>query len=174
MKKINKVIVGISKCLYGESVRYDGTDKHDRQLLQSFGALVDLFPVCPEYDAGLSSPREPMHLEQSNDSVLLVGNDTPREYTPCLISWIQGCLVRIEAAHVSGFILKACSPSCAIGTAQMYTEKGLICGLTSGLFAAALQENFPDMPIADEEELQDGRVREVFLDNVVLYSCRKK
>jgi uncharacterized protein YbbK (DUF523 family) len=152
--------VGISRCLLGEAVRYDGTDKRADDLLQQMGEHVEWVPVCPEVEIGMGTPREPIHLVAAADGVVsgservrLVGVESGTDWTERMDAWARERVRGLQALHLSGYIFKARSPSCGIGDIP-------------GLFARAVVQAMPDLPIADEDDLADPYARGEFLRRV--------
>ncbi len=141
--------IGISACLLGQNVRYDGGNKLDTWLRDELGKRVEWVPVCPETECGLGIPREPMELVGSPHAPRLVTVDTGVDLTDRMREWIQGRLDRISSLGLHGFVFKAKSPSCALAP-------------QAGLFAAAVVARFPSLPACDELALRDQRKRDWF------------
>lgn len=171
--------VGISRCLLGDEVRYDGTHTRDDDLLEALGRQVEWVPVCPEVEIGMGTPREPIQLVASPDGVAsagervrLVGVESGEDWTARMHVWARERVAALQRLNLSGFVLKARSPSCGIagvrvvspsrdGSADSDTFAG------RGLFAEALIEAMPWLPVEDEARLADARVRKEFLDRVL-------
>lgn len=161
--------VGISRCLLGDEVRYDGTHKRADDVLALFGDEVEWVPVCPEVEVGMGTPREPIALmahpdgvRSGHERVLLVGVTSGEDWTERMRAWARDCVGALRALNLSGFILKARSPSC--GVQGVAIESAPTTG--RGLFAQALVEALPDLPVEDEERLKDPGVRDAFLQRV--------
>jgi FdhD protein len=164
--------IGISRCLLGDEVRYDGGHKRNPLLVDAFGRLVEWVPVCPEVEVGMGTPREPIHLVASSDGaqsgdhrVRLLGVPSARDWTHTMEEWTRRRVRELAAFDLSGFVLKADSPSCGVGTVPVHggatgTERG------HGLFAQALINAMPDLPIEDERRLADPWIRQEFLTRV--------
>ena len=152
--------VGISRCLLGDEVRYDGTHKRQTALLNDLSGQVEWIPVCPEVEVGMGTPREPIQLV-GLAAVKLVGVDSGRDWTDAMSAWAQLRVRALQELDLSGFILKARSPSCGVRDVP-------IAGAPSGrgIFAAALLDAFPDLPIADEDDLHTDPARSDFLARV--------
>jgi uncharacterized protein YbbK (DUF523 family) len=164
--------VGISRCLLGDRVRYDGGHKREPSLIEAAEARVEWVPVCPELEAGMGVPREPIHLVArhgaSDDQVRAVEGRTGRDWTDRLAVWTRQRLGELEAMRLSGFVLKARSPSCGPRGVPILTgDERRTMG--SGLFAAALMAAFPGLPVEDEERLRDPVALGTFLDRVAAY-----
>jgi len=155
--------VGVSACLLGEPVRYDGGHKRHEGLLRDLGGHVEWLPLCPEAEAGLGVPRETIRLERSEDNLRVIGTETGRDWTPALESWTERRLDELEQERLSGFVLKARSPSCGLGSTPV---SGNAQAVSDGLFAAALGARFPDLPRLEEAGLETAEQRDRFLDQV--------
>lgn len=161
-----KIKLGISACLLGRPVRYDGGHKLDTFLRDAVGRSVEYVPVCPETEAGFGIPREPMQLEGDLDSPRMVTIETRRDMTEAMVSWADKRLEKLAEEGLSGFILKGRSPSCAIGTAPLFGDSGEAKGTASGVFTLMLIKRFPDLPITDDARLTDPDEREDFFMRV--------
>jgi uncharacterized protein YbgA (DUF1722 family)/uncharacterized protein YbbK (DUF523 family) len=150
--------LGVSHCLAGAAVRYDGGDKRDDWIADTLARHVELHPVCPEAEAGLGTPREPMHLARDEAGALrLLANRSGRDCTPALKAFLARRVPALAATGLDGFVLKAGSPSC--GLAVPVTAAA---APSPGLFAAALTAALPDLPVVEEKVLAEDAVREAF------------
>lgn len=158
-----KIKIAISSCLLGNNVRYDGGNKIAQHVLDAFRGVVEFVPFCPECEAGLGVPREPMRLIKAADGHRLVTIATNIDCTDAVFAWSEQKVFELQRQNLCGFIFKARSPSCAIRDAEISLEGigRIVTG--SGLFAAAVVRAFPTLPVADEELLQDVDARERFL-----------
>ena len=157
--------VGLSRCLLGDAVRYDGGHKHEPSLVADLSARVELIPVCPELEVGMGVPREPIQLAVAGDGrARLVGVDTATDWTDRMEAWAAGRIAALRALGLSGFVLKARSPSC--GPRDVPVQDGAV---SAGMFAGALMRALPALPVEDEERLRDPAVRAAFLDRVAAY-----
>jgi uncharacterized protein YbbK (DUF523 family) len=145
---------GVSACLLGARVRYDARDKRQDWLLDAPAGLFRATPVCPEVDAGLGTPREPMTLVGDPTAPRLVGNDSGADHTAALASAIEARLRAFAIDPPELWLLKAKSPSCGVGT----TPRGALTG-QDGLFAEAVARCFPGVPRVDEATLSNFRER---------------
>jgi uncharacterized protein YbbK (DUF523 family) len=166
---MNKIRLGISACLLGEKVRYDGQHKLDHFLHDTLGAFVDWHPVCPEVGCGLPVPRESMHLEGTPTSPRLITTRTHRDLTAQMQAWIAGILPELAAADLRGFVFKSKSPSSGMRDIKIYTAEGMPSNKGAGMFAKAFMERFPLLPVEDEGRLNDPRLRENFVERVFVY-----
>lgn len=162
----NGIRLGISTCLLGEKVRYDGGHKQDRFLTDTLGRFVEYVPVCPEVDCGLTVPREPMHLEGDPEHPRLVTIKTKKDITGQMTHWARKRVVELEREDLSGFIFKSKSPSSGMERVKVYNAKGKSSKQGVGLFARIFMEHFPLVPVEEEGRLHDPAIRENFIERV--------
>ena len=160
--------VGISRCLLGDGVRYDGGHKRDALLLDTLGRHVEWVPVCPEVEVGMSTPREPIHLVAAHDGVRMIGVCSGRDWTEAMDRWARDKIRELVGAAVSGYVLKQDSPSCGMDGVRVQSDAGVE-RTGRGLFAQALVDTLPGLPIEEEGRLRDRGVRENFLERVFAY-----
>jgi len=158
--------LGVSTCLLGESVRYDGAEKRDPVLLEAFGDYVEWVPVCPEVECGMTVPRDPMHLADDPDSPRLVTTSTGEDQTERMQTWIRPRLEELAGRSLWGFVLKSNSPSCGRDAVVVTDLTGARVGETTGLFAAAVAERFPLLPVADERALRNDATWDNFIERL--------
>lgn len=158
--------LGISTCLLGEKVRYDGVGKRDRFLTDTFGKYVEWVPVCPEVECGLPIPREAMHLEGDPENPRLVTRKTHIDHTDRMRSWAGKRLAQLEKEDLAGYIFKSDSPSSGMERVRVYDEKGTPRKIGVGLWARAFMDHFPLLPVEDEGRLHDPLLRENFIERV--------
>jgi len=158
--------LGISSCLLGEKVRYDGGHKLDRFLTDTLGQYVEYVPVCPEVECGLSVPREAMHLEGDPDSPRLVTTRTKHDMTDRLVKWAQKRVAELEKECLCGFIFKSNSPSSGMERIRVYNEKGMPVKKGVGIFVRIFVNHFPLLPVEDEGRLHDPELRENFIERI--------
>ncbi len=163
----SKIKIGISSCLLGENVRYDGGNKLDRYLMDTFGHIVEWVPFCPEVEAGLCVPREPMQLVSEARKTRLITIETKQDRTDVLARWTERKLKQLEQEGIRGFVFKARSPSCGVHDAPISSATGEIIGAGAGLFAEAAAGRFSSLPVEDEERLRDPGIREKFLARIL-------
>ena len=166
MDETMKVRLGISTCLLGEKVRYDGQHKLDRSLRDTLGRHVEFVPVCPEVECGLGVPREAMRLVGDPAAPRLITIRTKRDLTDRMLAWAGKRVVELEKEQLHGYIFKAKSPSSGMERVKVYNEKGGVIGKTSGLFAKMFMDHFPLLPVEDEGRLSDPDLRENFIERV--------
>jgi uncharacterized protein YbgA (DUF1722 family)/uncharacterized protein YbbK (DUF523 family) len=163
---MEKIKLGISTCLLGENVRYDGGHKLDRYLTDTLGQYVEYVPVCPEVECGLGVPRESMHLEGDPESPRLVTIRTKQDMTDRMVSWAKKRVVELEKEGLYGFIFKSDSPSSGMERIRVYNEKGMAVKNGVGIFARIFMDHFPLLPVEDEGHLHDLKLRENFIERI--------
>ena len=161
--------LGISACLLGESVRFDGGHKRDPFLTETFGPLVEWVPVCPEVECGLGTPRESMRLVRVDAGIRLLTVRTAVDLTGQLQQYSQRRVGELESEDLSGYVLKRDSPSCGMERVKIYGGQGAPAKSGRGIFAASLMERFPTLPVEEEGRLGDPRLRENFVERVFAY-----
>jgi uncharacterized protein YbgA (DUF1722 family)/uncharacterized protein YbbK (DUF523 family) len=159
--------VGISRCLLGENVRYDGGHKLDHFLRDMLGRHVDFVPVCPEVECGLPVPREAMRLVGEPDKPRLVTIKSKTDITPRLTSWAEARVDELAGEGLCGFVFKFGSPSSGMGRVKVYPEAGGAPMLKGrGLFAGRLMDALPLLPVEDEGRLNSPALRENFIERI--------
>lgn len=161
--------LGISSCLLGEHVRYDGGHKLNRYLSDTLGRFVKWVPVCPEFECGLGVPREAMRLvgDPQNPRLMTVRSKT--DLTPRMHAWIESRLEDLQHEDLCGFIFKKGSPSSGYSGVKVYTESGQSSQKGMGMFVRAFIERFPLVPVEDEGRLNDAKLRENFIERIFVY-----
>jgi uncharacterized protein YbbK (DUF523 family) len=165
--------IGISACLCGWNVRYDGGHRYAPHIIETLGRFCEWVPVCPEVEYGLPTPRNAMRLTGDPAAPRLMTIATGDDHTEGMLAWAAEWLSALGKQHLSGFIFKSRSPSSGMAGVPVYDRDGNVVGKGAGLFAAALMRAFPDLPVAEDEELQDSARRELFLEEVRAYRRRK-
>ena len=161
-----KIRLGISTCLLGQPVRYDGGHKLDRFLTETLGQYVEYVPVCPEVECGMPVPREPMHLEGSIESPRLVTIKTAIDKTDQMIGWAEKRVLELENEKLMGFVFKSDSPSSGMERVKVYSGKNVATRKGVGLFARLFMQHFPLLPVEEEGRLHDPALRENFIERV--------
>jgi uncharacterized protein YbgA (DUF1722 family)/uncharacterized protein YbbK (DUF523 family) len=161
--------LGISRCLLGDDVRFDGGHKRDHFLTDILSRYVEWVPVCPEVEAGLGTPREAMRLVGNPRRPRLMTITSKQDHTDAMATMIEERLESLDKLNLSGFVFKKGSPSCGIERVRVYTEKGIPSHSRSGIFAHACIEKFPLLPVEDEGRLHDSAQRENFIERVFCY-----
>ena len=163
---LTKIRLGISSCLLGEKVRYDGGQKLDHFITETLGKFVEFVPVCPEVECGLGIPREAMHLSSSPEGPRLVTIRTQVDHTERMRAWAQKRVVELEQEDLCGFIFKSDSPSSGMERVKIYSGKGMADKTGVGLFAQEFMQHFPLLPVEEEGRLHDPGLRENFLESL--------
>ncbi len=163
---MEKIKIGISSCLMGNSVRYDAGHKLDRFLRDTLGQYADYVPVCPEFECGLGVPREAMRLEGNPAAPRLVTRQTRQDLTERMVTWAQKRLMELEAENLCGFIFKSDSPSSGMERVKVYNDKGMPSKTGAGIFARLFMDHFPLLPVEDEGRLHDPELRENFIERI--------
>ena len=165
---MEKIKLGISTCLLGENVRYDGGHKLDRFLTDTLGRYVEYVPVCPEVECGLPVPRESMRLEGNPDSPQLITSRTKQDMTDRMVRWAKRRVVEMEGEGLYGFIFKSDSPSSGMERVRVYNEKGMPVKKGIGMFARIFMEHFPLLPVEEDGRLHDPNLRENFIERIFI------
>jgi uncharacterized protein YbgA (DUF1722 family)/uncharacterized protein YbbK (DUF523 family) len=163
---MEKIRIGVSTCLMGEPVRYDGGHAHDRYVTDTLARYVEFVPVCPETEAGLGVPREPMRLVGDPGSPRLITVKTKTDMTDILVTWARQRVRELEGENLCGFIFKSKSPSSGMERVKISPESGMPVKKGVGLFARAFMEHFPLIPVEEEGRLHDPRLRENFIERI--------
>ena len=161
--------IGISSCLLGEQVRYDGQHKLDHFLRDTLGPFVRWVPVCPEVEMGLSVPRESMRLVGTPQAPRLVTRKSGVDHTEGMLRWAKKKIDVLEDEELCGFVFKSRSPSSGMRSVKVYRRDGVPSGTTAGLFAGAFMERFPLLPVEDDGRMHDPGLRENFIERVFVY-----
>lgn len=161
--------VGISSCLLGEQVRFDGGHKRDNFLVKVFGSYVEWVPLCPEVEIGLGVPRETIRLERKSGLVHLVAPKSQTDHTNSMRKWARSRLKGLAREDLTGYVLKSKSPSCGMERVPVYDENGVPEKKGRGLFAEELLARFGDLPVEEEGRLHDPVLRENFIERVFAY-----
>jgi uncharacterized protein YbgA (DUF1722 family)/uncharacterized protein YbbK (DUF523 family) len=161
--------IGVSACLMGEQVRFDGGHKRDGFLADLFGRFVEFVPICPEMEIGLGVPRESLRLERHDDGVRLIANKSRLDHTDKMESYARRRAAGLAHESLSGYVLKKNSPSCGMERVRIYNEAGMPSRDGRGVFAEALIRQWPNMPIEEEGRLNDPHLRENFIERVFAY-----
>jgi uncharacterized protein YbgA (DUF1722 family)/uncharacterized protein YbbK (DUF523 family) len=163
---MEKIKLGISSCLLGNKVRYDGGHRLDPFIAETLGRYLDFVPVCPEMECGLGVPREAMHLEGPSPNPRMVTIHTKIDHTEKMISWAQKRTAELEKDGLCGFIFKSGSPSSGMERVKIYGGKGSPAKVGVGLFAREFMNHFPLIPVEDEGRLHDPVLRENFIERI--------
>lgn len=161
-----KIRIGISSCLLGEKVRFDGGHKHDSLITGMLGKYFEWVPVCPEMEIGLGTPRESIRLVEIGEKVHLVAPRSGEDHTEAMRRYAKEKMAALAAMDLHGYILKKDSPSCGMERVRIYASNGMPRRDGRGLFAAELLDAFPLLPVEEEGRLHDIPLRENFVERV--------
>jgi uncharacterized protein YbgA (DUF1722 family)/uncharacterized protein YbbK (DUF523 family) len=161
--------IGVSRCLLGEEVRYDGGHKRDWFLTDVLGRYVEWVPICPEVEAGLGAPREAMRLIGTPQHPRLVTIKSGTDHTRALEAMAMNRIEELKHLDLAGYVFKKGSPSCGTERVRVYNEEGVVSRNGIGLFARAFIEQFPLIPVEEEGRLCDSTLRENFIERVFCY-----
>lgn len=164
---MKKIPIGISSCLLGENVRFDGGNKHNSYITGTLGEYFEFQPFCPEMAIGLGVPRPTIHLIKTDNQIRCVGT---KDLSMDVTERLQDYAKQLKSVHADlcGYILKKDSPSCGMERVKVYTNnqphrEGV------GIYAQQIMENNPLMPVEEEGRLGDAGLRENFIQRVYVY-----
>jgi uncharacterized protein YbgA (DUF1722 family)/uncharacterized protein YbbK (DUF523 family) len=163
-----RIRIGISSCLLGEQVRFDGNHKHDHYLSGTLGAVFEFVPVCPEVAIGMGVPRPTIHLVGTPEAPRLVGVKVEGlDVTDKMLAYGQRTARKL--GDLSGYIFKSKSPSCGMERVKLYDGKGGGSKQGIGLYAREIMNAHPLLPVEEEGRLGDPLLRDNFLERVFIY-----
>jgi uncharacterized protein YbbK (DUF523 family)/uncharacterized protein YbgA (DUF1722 family) len=168
------VRVGVSSCLLGMKVRYDGGHKRDCYITDVLGKYVEFVSVCPEWEIGMGVPREAVNLTGTPEAPAMIGEKTGADRTRQMNNYSDRRVRKRDIKRLSGYILKKDSPSCGMKRVRLFTNNGSLSRKGVGLFAKKLMERYPLLPVEEEYRLQDVRIREDFIERVFAYHNLQK
>ena len=163
-----KIKIGVSACLLGIRVRYDGGHKRDRYIAETLGQFFEYVPVCPEVEYGLPVPREALRLVGDPASPRLITSRTGVDHTEAMQRWSDARANDLAGEGLAGFIFKSRSPSSGLKGVTVYNDQGKPGRSGSGIFAAAFIRQNPLLPVIDEGRLRNPALREHFIDGVFI------
>ena len=165
---LEKIRVGVSSCLLGQEVRFDGGHKRDNYLTGTLSGYFDFIPFCPEAAVGLGIPRQPIRLVRRGEEIRAVGVRTPElDPTDQLAAFAERTARQL--GEISGYILKKDSPSCGMERVKIYNDKGMPERKGVGIYAGVLMQRLPLLPVEEEGRLGDAVLRENFIERVFVY-----
>lgn len=164
-----KIRLGISSCLLGEKVRFDGGHKLDRFLVDTLGKYVDYVPVCPEVEIGLTIPREALRQVGDPEHPRLVTAKSGEDLTERMVSWAKSRVAELEKEDLCGFIFKSRSPSSGMERVKVYDMHGVPHKKGVGVFARTFMTHFPLLPVEEEGRLHDPKLRENFIECIFTF-----
>jgi uncharacterized protein YbgA (DUF1722 family)/uncharacterized protein YbbK (DUF523 family) len=168
---MQKIRLGISACLLGQEVRFDGGHQLDRFITATLGRYVEFVPVCPEVECGLGVPREAMRLVGDPEAPRLMTVRTKIDHTERMVTWAQKRVQELEPEDLCGFIFKSKSPSSGMERVRVYSEppQGAPVIKGVGMFARIFMGHFPLLPVEDEGRLHDPVLRENFIERLFVF-----
>jgi uncharacterized protein YbgA (DUF1722 family)/uncharacterized protein YbbK (DUF523 family) len=161
-----RIRMGVSACLLGQQVRYDGGHKHDRYITDILGEYLEFVPVCPEVEAGFPIPRETFRLVGDSENPRLVTSRSNIDHTERMLAWAEKRVRELEKENLCGFIFKSDSPNSGLSRVKVYNAKGMAEKKGVGLFARAFTRHFPLLPVEEEGRLNDAKLRETFIEQI--------
>ena len=161
--------MGISECLLGEPVRFDGGHKKDAFLTGVLAPHVAWIPVCPEVEVGMGTPRQTLRLVRENGRIRMVTTRSGVDHTDAMHAWARSRVEALATEDLDGYVLKKDSPSCGMERVKIYGSDGPGVRDGRGLFAEALIARLPLLPVEEEGRLCDPRLRENFIERVFAY-----
>jgi uncharacterized protein YbgA (DUF1722 family)/uncharacterized protein YbbK (DUF523 family) len=162
-----RIKIGVSACLLGKEVRYNGGHSHDRYITNVLGQYFDFVDVCPEVEAGFGIPRETLRLVGNPEKPRLVTSRTGKDLTDIMDNWARKRVKELEKDNLCGFVFKSKSPSSGMERVKVYTEKGFPGSNKGvGLFARVFMARFPLVPVEEEGRLHDAALRENFIERI--------
>jgi len=163
---MEKIKLGISTCLLGENVRFDGGHKLDRYLKDTLGQFVEYVPVCPEMECGFGVPRESFRLVGDPENPRLVTTRTNQDHTERMAEWAKRRVGELGKEDLCGYIFKGGSPSSGMERVKVYDRNGVPSKVGVGLFARIFMNHFPLLPVEEEGRLHDPKLRENFIERI--------
>ena len=164
----DQIKIGVSSCLLGEKVRYNGDHKRHWYINEVLGKYFQYVPFCPELEVGMGVPRPSVRLVGKVESPRMVEPKSGEDWTDRMVNYSNKKASKLAGLH--GFILKKGSPSCGPFRVKVYSEKGIPFASGQGIFAKVLRERYPHIPIEDEGRLNDEGLRENFITRVFAYA----
>ena len=161
-----RIRIGVSACLLGQPVRFDGSHKHDRYLTGTLGEYLEFVPVCPEVEAGFPIPRETFRLVGDPENPRFMTTRTQVDHTERMAAWAEKRVRELEQENLCGFIFKSDSPSSGMERVKVYNAKGMAEKKGVGMFARVFIRHFPLLPVEEEGRLNDSKLRETFIEQI--------
>jgi uncharacterized protein YbgA (DUF1722 family)/uncharacterized protein YbbK (DUF523 family) len=168
---MQKIRLGISACLLGQPVRFDGGHQWDHFITDTLGPYAEFVPVCPEVECGLGVPREAMRLVGDPDAPRLLTVRTKVDLTERMVAWARKRVQELEQKDLHGFIFKSKSPSSGMERVRVYNEPSQGSPVTKGIgmFARIFMDHFPLLPVEEEGRLHDPVLRENFIERLFVF-----
>jgi uncharacterized protein YbgA (DUF1722 family)/uncharacterized protein YbbK (DUF523 family) len=161
--------IGVSSCLLGQEVRWDGGHKRARFLTDVLEPFVEWVPVCPEVEVGMGIPRETVRIERDGDDLRMRGTRSGVDHTHAMRAFAARRVRELRAMDLSGYVLKRDSPSCGMERVRVYGPAAGPRRDGRGLFAQVLLDSLPHLPVEEEGRLNDAVLRENWIERVFAY-----
>ncbi len=165
-----KIRIGVSSCLIGENVRYDGGHRLNSFVTGTLAEKFELVPVCPEAELGMGVPRETVDLEGDIASPGMIGTHSRKDWTQPMVNWAEKRIDELADLNLCGFVFKKGSPSCGVNRVPVIQENREPVLQGRGLFAMAFMKTNPNMPVEDELRLEDPEVRKEFVNKIYAFA----
>lgn len=163
--------LGVSACLLGKPVRYDGGHKRDVFCADVLAPYVEWVPVCPEVEVGMPVPRPTIRLTGRSEAPRLVAERTGEDWTARMEAWAEARVDALAALDLSGFVVKKDSPSCGLARVRVYRASGGAPARDgAGAFTRVLTARLPLLPVEEEGRLNDPLLRESFIERIFAYA----
>ena len=163
--------LGISACLLGQPVRYDGGHKRDAICVDLLGPQFEWVPVCPEVEVGMPVPRPPIRLTGRSEAPALVADGTGEDWTKRMAAFAAGRVEQLERLGLDGHVTKKDSPSCGLAGVLIHPSTGGPPGRDGvGAFVAVLRSRLPLLPIEEEGRLLDPILRQRFVERIFAHA----
>ncbi len=170
----DRIRIGVSACLVGEKVRYDGGHKRDPHVTGELAECFELVPVCPEAEVGMGTPRETVRLEGAAAAPRMIAPASGADWTERMSDFAARRLRELEGLDLCGFVFKKNSPSCGVFGVELWRADGTVVRDGRGLFAAAFTRVHPEAPVEEEGRLADPGLRADFVRRVLAYAARRR
>ncbi|ADU62216.1 MAG: DUF523 and DUF1722 domain-containing protein [Pseudodesulfovibrio sp.] len=162
----NIIRIGVSACVVGERVRYDGSHARDAYITDTLAKYVEFVPLCPEVACGMGVPREQIRQVDCGGATRLIGYDSGEDWTDRMNVWANRILPGLDEDAICGFVLRHASPSCALMQGKLFSTKGDPPRRGSGFFAGRLMERYPLLPVETDNQLHTPLLRENFVRRI--------
>lgn len=165
---VRPIRIGVSSCVIGEEVRWNGGHSRQRYLTDMLAPFVEYVPVCPEVEVGMGVPRPTVRLVREGETIRMIDPKNEVDWTSSMNRLSRARASDLASEDLSGFVLKKDSPTCGVFRVRVYTETGVDRN-GRGLFADALMQRLPNLPVEEEGRLNDARIRENFVERIFAY-----
>lgn len=164
--------LGISSCLLGQKVRYDGDHKRDPFLVEVFGEIVEWVAVCPEVEMGMGVPREPIRLVGPMNRSRLLAEHSGKDHTDAMRRFSEVRVEELERLELCGYVAKKDSPSCGMERVKVWDDEGRGPPRREGVgaYLHVLRDRLPLLPMEDEGRLRDRARCENFVERIFGYT----